>query len=158
MKKIATVVVGTKSYLKPMQACFRRIHTAIEHAKKSDQEHIVICVTDASSVKTVQSFVERFENKIVIPVDVKENGEHYKDDRQMMIATMQSIGFESARQNQCDLLWSVEADVLVPYNALSVSMQMLEFDDNYYDVAFVTYPSQGGGSFLGGHGDPYPRS
>ena len=158
MKKIATVVVGTKSYLKPMQACFRRIHTAIEHAKKSDQEHIVICVTDASSVKTVQSFVERFENKIVIPVDVKENGEHYKDDRQMMIATMQSIGFESARQNQCDLLWSVEADVLVPYNALSVSMQMLEFDDNYYDVAFVTYPSQGGGSFLGGHGDPRPRS
>jgi hypothetical protein len=29
---------------------------------------------------------------------------------------------------------------------------MLDFDDGYYDVSFVTYPSQGGGSFLGGYG------
>jgi hypothetical protein len=154
MTKIITVVVGTKSYLKPMQACFRRIHSAIKHAKREDQEHLLICVTDKASKKDVESLLKRFENQIVICADVEESGEHYKNDRQIMIATLQSIGFEEARQRDCDLLWSVEADVLVPYNALSVSMQMLEFDDNYYDVAFVTYPSQGGGSFLGGHGDP----
>ena len=154
MKKIITVVVGTESYLKPMQACFRRIHSAIEHARQADQEHMVICVTDKASAKKASTLLLRFENKMVIPVDVKESGEHYKADRQLMIATLQSIGFEAARENGCDFLWSVEADVLVPHNALLTSMQMLEFDSGYYDVAFVTYPSQGGGSFLGGHGDP----
>jgi len=153
-KKIITVVVGTESYLKPMQSCFRRIHSAIEHARRPDQEHMIICVTDKKSLKKAQILVKRFENNMVIPVDVEENGDHYKTDRQLMIATLQSIGFEAARQNGCNFLWSVEADVLVPHNALLTSMQMLEFDSGYYDVAFVTYPSQGGGSFLGGHGDP----
>jgi hypothetical protein len=152
--KIATVLVGTKSFLPPMRAAFRRIAAAVQHATFEGDEHILICVTDPSSKKEVEKMTDSFENRQVIAIDAQENGEHYKTDRQILIATLQSVGFEAARQAGCDLLWSVEADVLVPHNALLVSRQMLEFDSGYYDVAFVTYPSQGGGSFLGGHGDP----
>jgi hypothetical protein len=155
MKKIVTVVVGTHSYLPPMQAAFRRIHSAIQHGMAPSDEHLLICVTDLKSRDQVDAMTGAFEQKQIIGADVTEGGEHYKTERQILIATLQSIGFEAARRASCDLLWSVEADVLVPYNALLVSKQMLEFDSGYYDVAFVTYPSQGGGSFLGGHGEPH---
>ena len=59
MKKIITVVVGTKSYLKPMQACFRRIHSAIKHAKREDQEHLLICVTDKASKKDAEFLLKK---------------------------------------------------------------------------------------------------
>jgi hypothetical protein len=116
-----------------------------------DIEHRLILVTDKESKKKIDKITEGFE-KDILSIDLEESGEHYKKDRQILIATLQSVGFDRARNWGCDYLWSVEADVLVPHNALSVSLQMLDFDDGYYDVSFVTYPSQGGGSFLGGYG------
>lgn len=150
--KIATVIVGTSSYLDPMEVCLRRVFAAVSAVE--DHEHILIVVTDKKSTKRAESMCSAFENVKLISCDVEERGAHYEVDRQILIATLQSAGFSAAREWGCDLLWSVEADVLVPPNALKVSMQMLEFDDGYYDVSFVTYPSQGGGSFLGGHGEP----
>lgn len=149
--KIATVIVATKSYLDVLEVCLRRVRAAINH-EQSDFEHKLIIVTDNESKKRVSEMTHSFECVKVIAIDMEESGEHYKKDRQILIASLQSTGFDAARSWGCDFLWSVEADVLVPHNALSVSLQMLEFDSNYYDVAFVTYPSQGGGSFLGGHG------
>lgn len=148
--KIATVIVATKSYIDPLEVCLRRVKTAIDYAPKNI-EHRLIIVTDKESKKKIEKITEGFERDI-LSIDLEENGEHYKKDRQILIATLQSVGFDKARSWGCDLLWSVEADVLVPYNALSVSLDMLKFDNGYYDVAFVTYPSQGGGSFLGGYG------
>lgn len=150
--KIATVVVATSSYLDPLEVCLRRVLGAISTVK--DHEHLLIVVTDNESTKRVESMCEPFNNLRVISCNVKEDGAHYAVNRQILIATLQSAGFSAAREWGCDFLWSVEADVLVPPNALKVSLQMLEFDDGYYDVSFVTYPSQGGGSFLGGHGSP----
>jgi hypothetical protein len=53
------------------------------------------------------------------------------------------------------MLWSVEADNLVPADALRVAewaLQMPQADgSNFYDVAAVTYPN---GLFLGGNGTP----
>lgn len=149
--KIATVIVATKSYLDPLEVCLRRTRTAVDH-EKADFDHRLIVVTDKASKKKVDVLASDFEDREIIAIEMEESGEHYKTDRQILIASLQSVGFDAARQWGCDYLWSVEADVLVPYNALSISLQMLEFDDGYYDVSFVTYPSQGGGSFLGGHG------
>ncbi len=149
--KIATVIVATKSYLDPLEVCLRRTKTAIEH-ESAEFDHRLIVVTDKASKKKVDDLASNFEDRKIIAIEMEESGEHYKKDRQILIASLQSVGFDAARQWGCDYLWSVEADVLVPYNALSTSLQMLEFDDGYYDVSFVTYPSQGGGSFLGGHG------
>lgn len=149
--KIATVIVGTTSYIEPMKVCLRRVYSALSHAGHLDGP--VIVVTDKASEKTVRSLLKPFGgNGQVLALDVTEDGKKYKEERQLMIARLQTAGFEAARNSGADLLWSVEGDVLVPYNALTCSLQMLAFDDGYYDVAFVTYPSHGGGSFLGGHG------
>ena len=149
--KIATVIVATKSYLDPLEVCLRRAKTAIEHSGPGI-DHKLIVVTDEASKRNVEALVDGFGSTQVIAIAMEESGEHYKKDRQILIASLQSTGFDAARNWGCDFLWSVEADVLVPHNALSVSLEMLSFDDGYYDVSFVTYPSQGGGSFLGGYG------
>ena len=151
MNKIATVIVGTHSYLEPLEVCLRRVKTAIDY-EQCEFDHKLILVTDKSSKSKVDRMAESFESREVVAIDMEESGEHYKKDRQILIASLQSTGFDAARRWGCDFLWSVEADVLVPYNALSVSLDMLRFDSGYYDVSFVTYPSQGGGSFLGGYG------
>jgi len=158
--KISTVVVATESYLDPLEVCLRRAFSAVDYAfekfKNLSHHHLVV-VTDKKSKKKIEKMTSDWTTdrytRDVIEIDMEESGEHYKKDRQILIASLQSTGFDAARKYGCDFLWSVEADVLVPQNALTTSLQMLEFDDGYYDVAFVTYPSQGGGSFLGGHGD-----
>ena len=150
--KIATVIVATKSYLDPLEVCLRRVKTAVDHSPERFS-HKLFIVTDKKSYSDVVVMGKDFDDYEVIKIDMEESGEYYKTDRQILIASLQSKGFDAARKWGCDYLWSVEADVLVPHNALSISLQMLDFDDGYYDVAFVTYPSQGGGSFLGGHGD-----
>lgn len=78
---------------------------------------------------------------------------NYKEDAQLLIAQMQSFAFTKARQFDADYFWSLEADVLVPPNSLSVLSDILRFDNGYYQVAMCSYPSQGGGAFLGGRGD-----
>lgn len=78
---------------------------------------------------------------------------NYKEDAQLLIAQMQTSAFTLARKLNAEYFWSIESDVLVPTNALSVSLDILKFDNGYYDVAMCSYPSQGGGAFLGGRGD-----
>jgi hypothetical protein len=80
--------------------------------------------------------------------------EKYQPEQNLMVAQMRMSAANSARQWGADYFWSLDADVIAPPNALSCSIEMLEFDRGYYDIAFCPYPSQGGGSFLGGHGDP----
>ena len=155
--KIATVIVATKSYLDPLEVCLRRTRTAVDcpdifNHNLETVEHRLIVVTDKASKTRVEEMTTDFEDREIIAIEMEESGEHYKKDRQILIASLQSTGFDAARRWNCDFLWSVEADVLVPHNALSVSLDMLRFDGGYYDVSFVTYPSQGGGSFLGGYG------
>lgn len=83
--------------------------------------------------------------------DIDDSQKAYKDDAQLIIARIQQKAFSFARELNADLFWSIESDVLVPPNALKVLLQALEFDDNYYGIAMVTYPN---GQFLGGRGTP----
>jgi hypothetical protein len=75
----------------------------------------------------------------------------YGPEAQLIIAKLQQAAFSCARDWGASHYWSVESDVLVPPNSLRVSIQALEFDDHYYDVAMVSYPN---GQFLGGRGTP----
>lgn len=89
-----------------------------------------------------------------LPLNLADKSlKNYKEEAQLLIAQMQSSAFTYARKLNADYLWSIESDVLVPSNALSVSLDILKFDNGYYDVAMCSYPSQGGGAFLGGRGD-----
>ena len=89
---------------------------------------------------------------IQLPVN-DQDLRNYKEEAQMLIAQLQSAAFTEARKIGATYCWSIETDVLVPPNALNVLMDCLHFDNGYYDVAMCSYPSQGGGSFLGGRGD-----
>jgi len=80
-------------------------------------------------------------------------GVNYQKECQLNIAQMRTKMHEGAMRWGADFTWSLDADVLPPDNALHCSLQMLEFDDGYYSIAACPYPSQGGGSFLTGHGD-----
>jgi len=153
---IAIATFATKRYSYAIPNFSRRLIASIQHAKI--KKGYLIFVTDQS--KEMQEIVDRFIIKelpegwipIIIPMDLDDDKKNYKNDAQLMIAQMQSYAFTEARKLDVDYLWSVEADVLVPYNALSVSKELLKFDNGYYDVVMCTYPSQGGGSFLGGRG------
>jgi hypothetical protein len=148
--KITIFVTATHSYLYAIEPCLRRINAAIYHARNRrtiDSE--IVILTDAEGKAML---ADRRETIIALPV--KEGGEAYKEQAQILIATLQQRGLAYAVECGADLAWSVEADILVPFNALSCSLDMLEFDDGWYDVAFVTYPSQSGAAFLGGNGDP----
>jgi hypothetical protein len=156
-KMIAIATFATKRYSYAIPNFSRRIVSAIQHAK--EKKGYFIFVTDKSEVMkdVVKTFViDALPSgwiPIVLSLDIDdEEKRNYKNDAQLMIAQMQSYAFTEARKLNVSKLWSVEADVLVPYNALSTSKELLKFDDGYYDVVMCTYPSQGGGSFLGGRG------
>lgn len=148
---ISVIIPATHSYLHAINPCLRRIRAAIFHAKAKRELHCkVYVVTDTEGAMLVpRALVDD-----VIEMDVKEGGERYKEQAQLLIANLQQVGFSRAIEDGADLCWSVESDVLVPHNALSCSLDMLAFDGGYYGVAFVTYPSQSGGMFLGGRGTP----
>jgi hypothetical protein len=73
----------------------------------------------------------------------------------MRIAALQGAAFALARKIRATSLWSVEADNLVPPDALRVAEWALamptEDGSPFYHVAAVTYPN---GLFLGGNGTP----
>lgn len=76
---------------------------------------------------------------------------NYKEEAQLLIGRMRETAFSFARKLNADVVWSLDSDVLPPYNALKCMKQMLEFDDNYYDVAMCPYPNH---EMLGGRGTP----
>ena len=148
--KITIFITATHSYLYCIEACVRRINAAVFHARqRRDIEAEIVILTDTQGAEMLK---DRKETVLTLPVE--EGGENYKEQAQLLIATLQQRGLSYAVEQGADLAWSVEADILVPYNALACSLDMLEFDDGWYDVAFVTYPSQSGSAFLGGNGDP----
>jgi hypothetical protein len=93
---------------------------------------------------------------IALPLeDGGVEGKDYKQPAQMRIAALQGAAFAAARKIRATALWSVEADNLVPPDALRVAewaLQMPTEDGSpFYHVAAVTYPN---GLFLGGNGTP----
>lgn len=154
---IAVTTFATKRYTYALPNFGRRLASSLEYA---DEEGIVIFVGDESeeietdSYKYVAELLPKgwdFE-LLKLPINDSEL-ENYQVDAQILIAELQSSGFSRARQLSADFCWSVESDVLVPHNALSTSLDCLAFDKGYYDVTMCSYPSQGGGPFLGGRGD-----
>lgn len=149
--KIAIIIAGTKSYMETMSACVRRIQHALYHASSSrDILPVWVGVTCEEGEKRMREILP--DTASVTPIGMEEGGEKYKNQGQILIANLQQIGFTKAVQEDVDYCWIVEPDILVPHNALSCMLDMLAFDDGYYDIAFVTYPSHSGGMFLGGNG------
>lgn len=149
---------ATKSFTYALEACVKKAAQAISYANV-DQEFTWHFTTDSDqSVRLAANLAERLIpgcKAIVTEIlDAEECGKPYKEQRQNLIARGQQELFDQARADNADRFWSIESDVLVHAKSLRVMLDGLQFDHGYYDVSSCTYPSQGGGAFLGGHGDP----
>lgn len=152
---IAITICSTKSYSYALIAQARKVQACIER----EPEGVIILVGDDSKdIRDAKAFYdnvlpESWSSELI--VGKYEDGlKNYKNPAQLIIAQMRSRAFDRSRQRNADLCWSLDSDVLPQPNALRVMKQMLEFDDGFYSVSTCPYPSQGGGSFLGGRGMP----
>ncbi|MDF3129889.1 hypothetical protein P0Y35_11835 [Kiritimatiellaeota bacterium B1221] len=148
--KIGITIACTHSYLFALPEVLNRVDSALYHANQYREiEAVKIISTDANGVDKVKKICPE---AIILETHLKEGGTRYKEQANLLIADLQGRGFQKCRELKVDFCWTVEADILVPHNALDIMLTMLEFDRGYYDVAFCTYPSQSGSMFLGGGG------
>jgi hypothetical protein len=156
---LAIATYATKSYFYCWPQFLRRIAAAAGHHAEA---HFILA-TDQSEEAKQAIEVARHElpegwriQAITLPLDDGgAEGKDYQVEAQMRIAALQGAAFAAARKIRASMLWSVEADNLVPADALRVAewaLTMPQADgSNFYDVAAVTYPN---GLFLGGNGTP----
>jgi hypothetical protein len=156
--KICVATYATKRYDYALPNVGRRIASSLYQAGITDIDFIFVGDQSDEIKQSAQQHIAdvlhpdaRF-HYLELPIEDSDLT-NYKEGAQLLIAQMQSSAFTFARKLDCDYLWSVESDVLVAHNSLSVSLDILKFDNGYYDVAMCSYPSQGGGAFLGGRGD-----
>jgi hypothetical protein len=159
MGNLAITICSTKNYAYALKAQARRVVGTFSEVPlgKIDKGCIILVGDDSIELAEAENFYrdilpENFEVKRIIS-EVEDGLPNYQPPAQLAIAKMRSLAFSEARRmRNFDLCWSLDSDVLPPYNSLNCMMQMLEFDNGYYGVACCPYPSQGGGDFLGGRG------
>ena len=154
---LAIATYATKSYLFAWRQFLTRIATAAAHKKNV----YFIFATDTSDEakeahELAKILLPEGWNIVLISLDVEDElKEKYKEDSQFLIASLQAAAFNFAKKIKAKMLWSVEADTLVPPDALKISewtLNMPQADGTpYYDVAACTYFN---GLFLGGFGTP----
>jgi hypothetical protein len=156
---LAIATYATKSYFYAWPQFLRRIAAAAGHHAEA---HFILA-TDQSDEAKQAIEAARHElpegwriQAVQLPLDDGgAEGKDYQVAAQMRIAALQGAAFAAARKIRATALWSVEADNLVPADALRVAewtLQMPQADGSpYYEVAAVTYPN---GLFLGGNGSP----
>jgi len=156
---LAIATYATKSYFYAWPQFLRRIAAAAGHHAEA---HFILATDQSDEAKQAVE-AARHElpegwriQAVALPLDDGgAEGKDYQVAAQMRIAALQGAAFAAARKIRATALWSVEADNLVPADALRVAewtLQMPQADgSNFYDVAAVTYPN---GLFLGGNGTP----
>jgi hypothetical protein len=154
---LAIATYATKSYFYAWRQVLRAISAAAAH----HEDVLFILATDTSREAKDALEIAKYElpdgwkiSSLNVNVD-DSVGEKYKEQSQILIATLQGAAFSLARKARAEMLWSVESDVIVSADSLRVAewvLKMPQADGSpYYDIAAVTYPN---GLFLGGFGSP----
>jgi hypothetical protein len=158
--RLTIYTTATSGYERALANQARRIIAGLALEKRIEQKDIqILLVTDkCASVKEAYDTYEKGlpEATIMVMADERlgSNFDNYKTDSQLLIAQMRTMATQQALAFGSDRCLSLDGDVLPPHNAIRCMMDMLEFDNGYYSVAFCPYPSHGGGAFLGGRGTP----
>lgn len=155
--KLYIATYATKKYRYALPNFGRRVASAIAFSKIKKATFLFIGdqtpELKQDALKYIADVLPKGITFKFIGLDLNDaNAKNYDESSQLLIAQLQSCAFTEARKNNATHFWSLESDVLVPPNSLSVSLDILKFDNGYYDVAMCSYPSQGGGCFLGGRG------
>ena len=152
--KLCIYTAATTGYAHALVAQARRILAALALESRVS-EVLFLFVTD---VEDAVSSAAKLYRDAGISVEVllteRTGGENYKEDAQLLIASMRQDASTRALAWGADICLSLDSDVLPPPNSLRCMIDMLAFDGGYYSVSFCPYPSQGGGAFLGGRGTP----
>jgi hypothetical protein len=152
--KLAIYTAATTGYGHALTAQAHRIIAGMAIENRVT-ECLFIFVTDADSVVSqAASMYEAAGILTEILLTSRKGGENYKEDAQLLIASMRQAASTRALAWGADICLALDSDVLPPSNAIRCMIDMLRFDQGYYGVAFCPYPSQGGGAFLGGRGTP----
>lgn len=168
MNKLAITICATKSYAYATRAQAMAIQASIyEYFRIKKPELLEIFIIIASDgCEKIKGLVDYYtllfkgNEKIKVYIEhlifnnINDDQTGYKKDAQKIIATLRTATFNSAKNLNVDFCWSLDSDVIPKPNALNCMLDTLIFDDGYYSVACCPYPSQGGGSFLCGRGDP----
>jgi hypothetical protein len=77
---------------------------------------------------------------------------NYSRRAQILIAKMREASFASARKAGAEYFWSLDSDVFPTPLALASALDTLPLFGGLYSIVANPYPSQGGGSYLCGHG------
>jgi hypothetical protein len=156
---LAIATYATRSYFWCWPQFLRRIAAAAGHHAEA---HFILATDQSDEAKQAVEAARhelpegwRIQAVALALDDGGVGGKDYQVEAQMRIAALQGAAFAAARKIRATALWSVEADNLVPADALRVAewtLQMPQADgSSYYDIAAVTYPK---GLFLGGNGTP----
>ena len=154
---LAIATYATKSYFFAWRQFIKKINAA---ASYKENVHFILATDKSSEAKDAFEYAKNNLPEgwdlTCINLNVDEsNYQKYKENSQLLIASLQEAAFNFAKKIRATMLWSVESDTLVPPDALRMSewaLNMPQADgSNYYDVAACTYPN---GLFLGGFGSP----
>lgn len=157
-EKLGIYTISTLKHSYALKAQARALHAACLYAKIKKPTIVIVCSDDDYFDEVEEEYRGLF-NEIELFILKNDNfydcdkRKNYKKPIQLMIAQMRTIATQKLLSAGCDRILSMDSDVLPKHNSIQCMLDILNFDHNYYDVAQCPYPSQGGGSFLGGRGE-----
>lgn len=153
--KLAITVCATSSYCYAMKALARRVVANLEAARWSEPGLVVIAGDGSKAVERAAkywtSLLPTWEVRDLNAGSENPSDTNYKTNAQMLIAKLRTAAFTATRTWGADLCWSLDSDTLPPANALRCMVDMLKFDNGYYQISTCPYPNE---AFLGGRGTP----
>ena len=153
--RLAITICATKNYTYCMGDQARMI--IANFGRDFEPGHVILSGDDSRELLAILEIYQRllphgWQIHHVKNLLIDDHGhENYKQSAQLIIAQLRSEAFSVARKLDADACWSLDSDVLPPFNALRCMQTMLEFDAGYYSVASCPYPNS---LFLGGRGTP----
>jgi hypothetical protein len=154
--KVAIGIAATGRYCYALRAHAERVISSLQDSPQ--HEYFILLVGNKASTPHFEKYRAAIGKLAKVEFyfeDVDDDKKNYSDAANLIIAKLQGRYFHEARRLGADYCLSLESDVLPPANAIRVMIDALNFDDHYYDVAFIPYPSQGAtGGFLSGFGTP----
>lgn len=141
--KISVITAATRNYSSALRGSIMSVKRAMAGM---DYTHII--ATDRSGVADKIAKTCRINSKI-IELDLDDTKLKYKQESQIIIASLQQACFDEAVALDSDICWSVESDIIVHQNSFHALKWLLDSPEPKYDVAVSTYWN---GSFLCGRG------
>ena len=157
---IAVTIAATKDYTYACGIQARRVQAATRHIPEG---HIILVGDKSKELRAICELYKsimpkqgdkKWEVHLLAYEGMEDNHVNYLEAAQLRIGALRQAAFTKARELGVDRCLSLDSDVLPPAHAVRCMEQMLEFDNGYYAISTCTYPSQGGGGFLGGRGTP----